>query len=128
MKNLCFLLGLGFISAHELDAVTQHEWRLLYVLRSLPEAVAANAFVALHVPLCAALIGLTHHPLPRWREGSRLALMGFLIVHVGLHLRLSGHAFYSFHSPLSKLLIFGAGVSGALYLALAAWQYRRIER
>ena len=115
MKNFWFLLGLGFISTHELDAVIQHEWRLLYVLRSLPEAVAANAFIALHVPLFAGLVWLTHHPQPRWRESSRLVLMGFLVVHVGLHLRLSGDALYSFHSPLSKALIFGGGLCGALY-------------
>lgn len=116
MKNLWFLLGLGFISTHELDAVTQHEWRLLYGLRSLPEALAANVFVALHVPLFAALVWLTHHPQPRWRGGSRLVLMSFLIIHAGLHLRLSGHALYTFHSPLSKALIFGGGVCSALYL------------
>ncbi|MES2884737.1 MAG: DUF6713 family protein [Pseudomonadota bacterium] len=124
MKNFWFLLGLGFISTHELDAVIQHEWRLLYVLRSLPEALAANIFVALHVPLFAALVWLTHHPQPRWHESSRLVLMGFLIVHVGLHLRLSGHALYTFHSPLSKALIFGGGVCGALYL-LALLRERR---
>ncbi len=120
MKNFWFLLGLGFISTHELDAVTQHEWRLLYVLRSLPEVIAANAFVAVHVPLFAGLVWLTHHPQPSLREGSRLALMGFLIIHVGLHLRLSGHVLYSFHSPLSKVLIFGGGVCGVLYLLAIA--------
>lgn len=124
MKNLWFLLGLGFISTHELDAVMQHEWRLLYILRSLPEALAANVFVAVHVPLFAVLVWLTHHPLPRWREGSRLALMGFLIIHVGLHLRLSGHVLYTFHSSLSKLLIFGGGVCGLLYLLTVLQAHR----
>jgi len=125
MKNLWFLLGLGFIASHELDAVTQQEWRLLYVLRSLPEAVAAKAFVALHVPLLALLVWLTHHPMPRLRDGSRMVLMMFLIVHVGLHLRLSDHVLYSFHSPLSQLLIFGAGLCGVLYLWAAARLWRR---
>jgi len=119
MKDFWFLLGLGFISTHELDAVTQHEWRLLYVLRSLPEALAANVFVAVHVPLFAVLVWLTHHPVVRWREASRLVLMIFLVIHVGLHLRLSGHTLYTFHSPLSKALIFGAGLCGLIYLALA---------
>lgn len=122
MKNLWFLMGLGFIASHELDAVVQHEWRLLYVLRSLPEAVAANAFVALHVPLFALLVWLTHHPMPHLRNGSRMTLMAFLIVHVGLHLRLSSHVLYTFHSPLSQLLIFGAGLCGAMYLRAAARQ------
>ncbi len=124
MKNLWFLLGLGFIATHELDAVSQHEWRLLYVLRTLPEAIAADVFTAIHVPLFALLVWLTHHPQSNLREGSRLALMSFLIVHVGLHLRLSGHALYTFHSPLSKALIFAGGVCGALYL-LALLRARR---
>ena len=116
MKNLFFLLGLGFICTHELDAVMQHEWRLLYILRSLPEQTAALAFVALHVPLFALLVWLTHHALPRVRERSRLALMVFLVIHVGLHLRLSAHPLYSFDSPLSMSLIFGAGLCGLAYL------------
>ena len=124
MKNLWFLLGLGFISTHELDAVRQHEWRLLYILRDLPEALAANVFVAVHVPLFVVLVWLTHHARPIWRNGSRLALMSFLIIHVGLHLRLSSHALYTFHSPLSKMLIFGGGVCGLLY-QLAMLQARR---
>lgn len=116
MKDIWFLLGLGFITTHELDAVRQHEWRLLYLLRSLPEALAANVFIALHVPLFAGLVWLTHRPQPQWREASRRVLMAFLIIHVGLHLRLSGHALYTFHSPLSQALIFGGGLCGALYL------------
>jgi len=122
MKNFWFLLGFGFISTHELDAVMQHEWRLLYILRSLAEPLAQQAFIAVHVPLFALLVWLTHHRQPRWRDGSRLALMGFLIIHVGLHLRLSGHALYTFHSPLSKTLIFGGGICGLLYLLAIARQ------
>lgn len=116
MKNFFFLLGLSFICTHELDAVAQHEWRLLYILRSLPEPTAALAFVALHVPAFTLLVWLTHHSLPRVRETSRLALMVFLVIHVGLHLRLSAHPLYSFHSPLSMGLIFGAGLCGLAYL------------
>ncbi len=120
MKNLWFLLGLGFICTHELDAVQQHEWRLLYVLRGFAEPLAGQLFIALHLPLFALLVWLTHHRQPRLREAARMALMAFLIVHVGLHLRLSDHALYSFHAPLSRLLIFGGGVCGLLYLLRAA--------
>lgn len=115
MNNGLFYLGLGFIATHELDAVTQHEWRLLYILRSLPEAVAAQVFVAVHVPLFAVLIWLTHHPKLGLRAAARAALMGFLVIHVLLHWRLSGHALYSFHAPLSIMLIWGGGLMGMLY-------------
>lgn len=124
MKNALFLGGFGLLATHELDAVTQSEWRLLYLLRALPEAMARDWFVALHVPLFALLVWLCHHPRPRLREGSRMALAAFLVVHVGLHLRLQAHPLYHFHGLLSQALIFGGGICGMLYL-LRCWRERR---
>lgn len=118
MRETLHYLGLGAIATHELDAVTQHEWRLLYVLRSLPEELARQGFVALHVPLFALMVWLTSHPRTRVRENSRLALAAFLVVHVGLHLRLSDHPLYTFHGLLSQAIILGAGLCGASYVAL----------
>ena len=118
MKTLLLYLGLGAIASHELDAVRQHEWRLLYILRGLPEALAEQVFIAVHVPLFAVLIWLLHHPRNTLRAASRVLLMAFLVIHVGLHLRLSGHALYTFHAPLSVALIWLAGLAGLGYLAL----------
>lgn len=122
MKNLLHYLGLGAIATHELDAMTQHEWRLLYVLRAMPEELGRQAFVALHVPLFAVLVWLTSHPKPRIRDFSRAALAAFLVIHVGLHERLSGHALYTFHEPLSVAIIWGAGLCGLGYLVLHFFQ------
>jgi hypothetical protein len=47
-------LMLALLFTHELDAMTQSEWRLLYVLRELSDAQGRWWFVALHVPLCRA--------------------------------------------------------------------------
>lgn len=118
MRAALFYLGLGFICTHELDAVTHHEWRLLYVLRDLAEPLARDAFVAVHVPLFALLVWATHQSSALWRERSRLALMGFLVIHVGLHWRLSDHPLYTFHSALSWSLILGGGLCGLAYLLL----------
>jgi hypothetical protein len=52
-RTFVFYLGLGLLFTHELDAIVQGEWRLLYVLRSLPDEQAMPLFVALHVPLFA---------------------------------------------------------------------------
>ena len=123
-KELLFLVGFGFLATHELDAVTQSEWRLLYVLRALPEPLARDAFVALHVPLFALLLWLCHHPRAALRGFSRIALAAFLVIHVGLHLRLQAHPLYHFHGALSQALIFGAGLCGLLYLLLC-WRERR---
>ena len=119
MRNVLFYLGLGFICTHELDAMTHHEWRLLYVLRDLAEPLARDAFVAVHVPFFAALVWATHLSSAVWRERSRLALMGFLVIHLGLHWRLSTHPLYTFHTPLSWTLIIGGALCGLAYSVMA---------
>ena len=62
MRNLLFQLGFSTLLAHELDAITQAEWRLLFVLRRFPDLLARNLFVMLHVPIVAVLLWLTQHP------------------------------------------------------------------
>lgn len=64
---------LGFLLAHELDAVACSEWRLLYVLRGRPEATARTAFIALHVPSIAGLIWTTAAAHPA-AASARLAV------------------------------------------------------
>ena len=46
--------------------------------------------------------------------------MAFLVVHVGLHWRLSDHLLYTFHSQLSWVLILGGGLCGLAYV-LRSW-------
>ena len=53
---------LATLFTHELDAVSQSEWRLLYILRTMPDAQGAFWFVALHVPLFAALLWIAYSP------------------------------------------------------------------
>ncbi len=108
-----YYLALSFLVAHELDAVTHEEWRLLFVLRDLPSANAAQAFVALHVPLLFVILWLSHHDREAVRRWTRRAVSGFLVVHAGLHFALSGEPLYDFHGVLSRTLIFSAGLLGA---------------
>jgi hypothetical protein len=124
MNNFLFLLGLSTLIAHELDAMAQSEWRLLYGLRHLPDSLAASAFVALHVPLMAGILWLTTHPSDAIRERSRLAMSIFLVVHAGLHQQLADHPAYTFTSPLSIGLIYGAGLLGLAYVMSVAIAFR----
>ncbi|MBS7806085.1 DUF6713 family protein [Variovorax sp. PCZ-1] len=110
-------LMLALLFAHELDAMTQSEWRLLYVLRSLNDEQGRWWFVAIHVPLFWALIALTHHPQAGVQRVSRLAFAAFCIVHALLHWRLANDPLSTFNSPLSWSLILGAAVLGVAYLA-----------
>jgi hypothetical protein len=111
-------LLLGFLLTHELDAVACREWRLLYVLRVLPEATARTAFIALHVPLIAALAWTTAAAHPA-AANARLAVAAFALVHAALHYRLRRAPAYEFHAPLSSALIAGAALCGAAYLVVA---------
>jgi hypothetical protein len=113
-----FWLGVAVLMAHELDAVRAREWRLLYVLRRLPEESARAAFIVLHVPLLMAMIWLGGFPDPAVRTPFQAALDLFLIVHAGLHKRLEHHPFYDFDGALSRALIIGAALAGALHLVL----------
>lgn len=119
LKTWLFYLGFATLTTHELDAMTQSEWRVLWLLGKLPDPLARDLFVLLHIPLLALLLWLTLHPQARIRDSSRLALAGFLVVHVGLHLSLQAHPAYSFFSPLSLGLIYGGGLLGLGYLLAA---------
>lgn len=118
MKEPLFFLALGSLFTHELDAMPNHEWRGLPILGALPDEVAMAAFVALHVPFFAAVVALVASRVERIRTTARLAVASFIVVHGGLHALSMGDPAYEFSSLLSKSLIFGGAVLGALYLAL----------
>mgnify|MGYP001791536999 FL=1 len=118
MKNLILYLGFATILTHELDAMTQSEWRLLFLLRNLPEQTASVAFVVLHVPLIAALLWLTNNESEVIKNWSRIALSVFLIIHTVLHKLLENSPNYTFDSTLSLWLIYSAGLFGLIYLIL----------
>lgn len=128
MKETLWMLCLALFAGHELDAVAQSEWRLLYGLRHLDPALGQALFIALHVPLVAALIGLTGHSRPAVRRNSRRLLAGFAVVHAGLHFNLREHPLYLFDSPLSQALIFACAGAGLLYLIVdLGWHHRRAD-
>ena len=124
MHAALYYLGLACLFTHELDAVTHSEWRLLFVLRNMPDATASPLFVALHVPLFFAILWLSQHRKPRIRDGARMAVAAFLVVHAGLHSSLSSTPQYEFHGALSRGLILSAAVFGTAYL-LTRWRSRR---
>lgn len=116
IKDWLYVLAFSVLNAHELDAMSQQEWRLLFVLRDLPPDLAEQVFVILHVPLVALLMWLTFHRSAVVSAWSRRVVCAFGIVHVGLHWHLQDHPFYTFHSFLSEFLIVGYGFAGLCYL------------
>ncbi len=118
MKQTAFYLGLGALLTHELDAMPNHEWRVLPLLRALPDDIASVVFVSLHLPLFAALIALVASSDTATRRYSRLGIGAFLVVHGLAHFLFMGAANYEFSSLLSEALIFGGAALGLTYLAL----------
>jgi hypothetical protein len=118
LSEFIFHALLALLFTHELDAVTQSEWRLLYVLRSMDDAIARNWFVAIHVPLFAVVIWLAFHQNKSVREKARCGLAAFSVVHALLHYRLRSDPLSAFDSPLSIALIGGAALFGAAYLLM----------
>ena len=118
MLDLLFYFAFSALLAHELDAVHEHEWRLLFVLRAMPDENARRAFVLLHVPVVALLLWLTASPSEEVRIGTTTGLDLFMVVHAGLHWRLSGHPKYEFRTAHSRLLIYGAAALALVHLAL----------
>ena len=118
MRNLVYHLGVSALFAHEMDAVRAQEWRLLYVLRALPEPLAYPAFLLLHLPLFFLVLWASHHETPRIREGFRLLASGFLVVHAGLHARLADHPLHDFDGVVAQTLIYAGGFFGGAYLLL----------
>jgi hypothetical protein len=125
MKNILFYLGFATLITHELDAMTQSEWRLLFILRSLPEQIASFTFVVVHIPLIAALLWLTNNESLRIQDWSRIMVATFLMVHAGLHKLLEHHPDYTFNSLLSLGLIYGGGLLGFLYWVSIFISWRR---
>ena len=112
--DILYFAMVGAFFTHELDAVQRHEWRVLPLLRSLPERIGAHAFIWLHIPLLALLL---------WGgdgtavNATRIGLSAFAVIHVGLHVAFRHHPAYEFNNPGSWALIVLTGVLGAAYLA-----------
>jgi hypothetical protein len=121
--NFLYRLMFAVLLAHELDATMQAEWRLLFILRDLPNAVASAWFITLHIPLFVAMIWALEHNASHIQTTSRNLLAVFMVVHAGVHYHLRFEPFNTFNSTISLALIYGGAVMGILYLALFIGMY-----
>lgn len=119
IKTLMYYMGLAALFTHEMDAVVNMEWRLLFHLRTLPDPMASSVFIALHFPLFLAFFYFGHHANSIIKNRFRLAVAGFLVIHSALHFNLSDHALYQFEGVLSNLYIYSAALFGTVFLLLS---------
>jgi hypothetical protein len=120
LNNLAAVSLFTLTLAHELDAVAQHEWRILPVLSSLAEASARQAFVLLHVPLIFGLLWGLFVAREAVQQHSRFALGLFMVGHVLLHATLEVPGLSSFEEAPSRAFIVIAGLAGVLVVMTRA--------
>ena len=118
MRDFAFYLGLGALFTHELDAVSNREWRVLPIMQSLSDELGMTVFVAMHVPMFAVIIALVASTKEKTRTVSRAAVAIFLVFHGALHFLFRTHPNYEFSSTMSEMLIYGGAALGAIYLGL----------
>jgi len=118
MKNIIFYLSLGTLSTHELDAIINHEWRVLPLTSWLPDETGVMVFLFSHIPLFAVVFALVASMNEKIRTRSRLVISGFLVLHGILHTLFIGDKTYEFASFYSNVLIFGGAALGLIYIVL----------
>ncbi|MCE7948466.1 MAG: hypothetical protein DYG88_13665 [Chloroflexi bacterium CFX4] len=110
--NLLFLINVAWLTAHELDAIQQHEWRFFPFLASFGDVTAYRIFTFLHVPLLVLI--MINWQAREFQIGFNL----FLLIHAALHWLLRNHPKLTFNNWFSALLIYGAVPLAVLHLFL----------
>ena len=119
--RVTFLLGVSMLFTHELDAVTHEEWRVLPLTSWLDPEAGRIAFIGLHVPIFALVLGWLTSKLPERAHRVQFWIASFMVAHGGLHFAFSEHPAYTFAGVLSNTLIFGSALLGVAY----AWGIRK---
>jgi len=118
MKKGVFYLSVGLFFTHELDAVLNHEWRVLPLTSWLAEDIGKTAFLLMHVPLFAVLVWLISSSKKIVRNRTRFWLSVFMVFHGVLHAGFTFNQLHEFESLLSLVLIYGAALCGICYIIL----------
>ena len=126
MKNIIFYLGISTLFTHELDAMPNHEWRILPLTSWLPDEYGTIVFLFIHVPLFAVLMALVASTNEKIRIRSRIGISIFCIIHGLLHALFRGNTNYEFAHLSSNTLIFGAAFLGTIYLFLEYVEKQKI--
>ena len=118
IKYTIFYLGFGTLATHELDAMSNHEWRVLPLTSWIPDEYGISVFLFMHIPLFAILVALAASINTKIRNRSRIGISIFLLFYGLLHSLFIGNENYEFTNLSSNILIYGAAALGFVYLLL----------
>ena len=118
LQDLLFFTTVGLLATHELDAMTNHEWRVLPLTSFMSDEIGRRVFVLGHMPLFALLAWIAAQG---GGSVAAFAFSAFAILHVGLHRVFRTHPKYEFRGPISRFLIWGPGVFAAGHLLVSAF-------
>lgn len=116
MGDVLFFLAVSSLLLHEMDAIDKREWRVLFVLRKLPDSGALRWFILLHLPLLVALLALVAAESSSTTQSIEGGVDVFLVGHGVLHEMMSARGDASFASTFSRMLIWSAGLFGIVHL------------
>ncbi len=117
--SIFFLLGLSFMTIHEMDAIRCKEWRIFPGLSMLNDKLGHILFIFAHIPLFFFIYWQLSQT-----ENKEAFIKGFdifMIVHLLLHLLFLNHKNNEFKDWISWSIIIGAGVCGLIDLILKQW-------
>jgi len=118
LKYTALYLGIAFLFSHELDAVKNHEWRIIPGLNLLSEEVGETLFLLFHIPLYTLVIASVASLNMERRDRAGLVICSFFVAHAVAHYLFSEMPAYEFSSLVSDILILGAAISGVAYFVL----------
>lgn len=110
------MLMLALFCVHEMDAMVHAEWRMLPGFNILPDQLGQQVFALSHVPLFVFLFWALF-----WTAWARMAAVVFaiaMLAHATAHFLLRRAPDYTFEPPVETVAVYGAAVTGFLYLVL----------
>ena len=112
------LICFSTLLVHEMDAVRELEWRILFPFNQIKNDEIAHAvFTGTHVPVIAALLYALTRPSDT-ADKLATALSLFSVGHAVVHFIFRWKGWGGFSSLFSKSLIYGTAVAGVVDLGI----------
>lgn len=116
--SIIFIVNLGLLYLHQLDATRRKEWKMFIILKDMPEEKAYVVFSLLQLPLLCLILFMFLQPVIYVHIVLYVLLDVFYVLHCVVHYVFKKHKNNRFDSRYSKLLINAMGWLGAIHLIL----------